>query len=504
MSEPENRPPGVELLHEGAAAHNRGDLTEALRIFEHAADTTTDGVRTSALVNAASVYDELGDHEGAVIRYRTVLSEIPGDAVEKRASALINYSQALQHLGALDEAQDALEQARTLLAEADELGVLRVSCLLSLTAVASYRAEWNRAIDIANESLNTALRFAPELAGYSLMNLAVGYFETGRRDLGVDFARQALTAFTAAGNHNALADTQQNLAQIFMRLDRLDEAEELVEAAQRYYERTGLSHRTGIGWKIRGFLAERRGDLDRAQEWYRRSLDHFQASGALLDVAALQCRLATIEFAYGRVGAGQQLLDGSFVIYAERGLGTECAKLDYWHAVLLEMVIDDLEEPAPELVTLGRALSVTAAIAIDAVRYTMPSGSRREQWHREIAEPAMRLAFRFAHLCQDGALLADLIETRCAGTTLDIDRVQPVERPQFPLDTPNPPAVTELPGPLQLGAALAQVAAAAGLPVAPPPRLAVEPGPRIALADYIEAAEHRYAGKFREDRVIPA
>src|SRR5690606_13747208 len=306
----------VELLHEGAAAHNRGDLTEALRIFEHAADTTTDGVRTSALVNAASVYDELGDHEGAVIRYRTVLSEIPGDAVEKRASALINYSQALQHLGALDEAQDALEQARTLLAEADELGVLRVSCLLSLTAVASYRAEWNRAIDIANESLNTALRFAPELAGYSLMNLAVGYFETGRRDLGVDFARQALTAFTAAGNHNALADTQQNLAQIFMRLDRLDEAEELVEAAQRYYERTGLSHRTGIGWKIRGFLAERRGALDRAREWYRRSLDHFQASGALLDVAALQCRLATIEFAYGRVGAGQQLLDGSFVIYA--------------------------------------------------------------------------------------------------------------------------------------------------------------------------------------------
>lgn len=504
MSGPENQPPGLELLHEGVAAHERGDLTEALRIFEHAVDTTTDGVRTSALVNVASMYDELGDHEGAVARYRAALGEIPGDAVEKRASALINYSQALQHLGALDEAQEALEQARTLLTDADELGVLRVSCLISLGAVATHRAQWSRAIDIATESLNAALRFAPELAGYPLMNLAGAYFETGRRDLGVDFARQALTAFTEAGNHSALADTQQNLAQIFMRLDRLDEAEEFAEASQRYYERTGQAHRAGIGWKIRGFLAERRGDLDRAQDWYRRSLDHFQASGAILDVAALQCRVATIEFAYGRVGAGQLLLDGSFAIYAERGLGAECAKLDYWHAVLLEMVIDDLEEPAPELAVLGRALSVTAAIAIDAVRYTLPSGSRREQWHREVAEPAMRLAFRFAQLCQDGSLLADLIETRCAGTTLDIDRAQPVEGPQFPLDTPDPPAATELPGPLQLGAALAQVAASAGLPVAPPPRLLVEPGARIALADYIEAAEHRYGGRFREDRVIPA
>lgn len=503
MSGADNRPPGLELLYEGAAAYERGEVAEALRIFEHAVHTTTDGVRVSALVNAANMYDELGDHEGAAARYRTALADIPDDAVEKRASALINYSQALQHLGALDEAQDALEQARTLLTDADEFGVLRVSCLVSLTAVATHRAQWSRAIDIATESLNAALRFAPELAGYSLMNLAGIYFETGRRELGLDFARQALAAFTEAGNHNALADTQQNLAQIFMRLDRLDEAEELVEASQQYYERSGLSHRMGIGWKIRGFLAERRGDLDRAQEWYQRSLGYFQASGAMLDVAALQCRLATIEFAYGRVGAGQLLLDAAFVIYAERGLGSECAKLDYWHAVLLEMVIDDLEEPAPELVSLGRALSVTAAIAIDAVRYTLSSGNRREQWHREIAEPAMRLAFRFAHLCQDGALLADLIETRCAGTTLDIDRAQPVGRPQFPLDTPDPPAVTDVSGRLQLGAALAQVAASAGLPVAPPPRLAVEPGARIALADYIEAAEHRYGGRFREDRVIP-
>ncbi|MFI2337708.1 tetratricopeptide repeat protein [Nocardia rhamnosiphila] len=496
-------PPGLELLYEGAAAYQRGDIAEALRIFEHAADTSTDGVRTSALINVASMYDELGDHHGAAIRYRAALERIPADAREKRASTLTNYSQALQHLGMLDEAREVLEQARDLLADAPDLGVLRVSCLLSLSAVAVHRSQWIRVIETATESLDAALRFAPHLAGHPLMNLAGAYFETGRRELGVDFAQQALAAFTAAGDRNAVADTQQNLAQLFSRLDRLDEAEELVVASQDYYERAGLGYRAGVGWKIRGFLAECRGEVDRADEWYRRALDCFRDSGAVLDAAAVQCRLATVAYARGLVGEGQGLLDSAFTVYAERGLGLQCAQLDYWHAVLVQMVVDDMESPPAELLALGRALAVPAAIAIDAVRYTLPGGSQRDQWNREVADPAVRLAFRFAYLCGDGQLLADLIETQCAGTTLDPTPGARTERPQFPLDSPVPPAGDEPgTGPLHLGAALARVAAAAGLPVAPPARLAVGPEARIALGDYIAAAEQRYGQRVREDRVI--
>ncbi|MGW4070582.1 tetratricopeptide repeat protein [Nocardia grenadensis] len=496
-------PPGLELLYEGAAAYQRGEIAEALRIFEHAVDTTTDGVHTSALINAASMYDELGDHHGAAARYRAALARIPADAREKRASTLINYSQALQHLGSLDEAQAVLEQARDLLADATDLGVLRVSCLLSLSAVAAHRSQWSRVIETATESLDSALRFAPHLAGHPLMNLAGAYFETGRRELGVDFAQQALAAFTAAGDRDAVADTRQNLAQLFGRLGRLDEAEELVLASQAYYERAGLRYRAGVGWKIRGFLAECRGEVDRADEWYRRGLDCFQDSGAVLDAASVQCRLATVAYARGLVGEGQRLLEAAFTVYAERGLGLQCAQLDYWHAVLVQMVVDDMDSPPAELLALGRALAVPAAITIDAVRYTLPGGSQRERWNREVADPAVRLAFRFAYLCGDVRLLTDLIETQCAGTTLDTTPGERVERPQFPLDDPVPPTAGESgSGPLHLGAALARVAAAAGLPVAPPARLAVGPDARIALGDYIAAAEQRYGQRVREDRVI--
>ncbi|WP_067844896.1 tetratricopeptide repeat protein [Nocardia lijiangensis] len=503
MTQDDAAPPGLELLYEGAAAYQRGEVAEALRIFEHAVRTTSDGVRVSALVNAASMCDELGDHAGAAVRFRSALAQIPDDAVEKRASTLVNYSQALQHLGELDTAQEALEEARALLADNPEFGSLRVPCLLSLTAVAFHRAKWVRVIELATETLNVAEHFAPHLAGHPLMNLAGAYFETGRRELGIDFAEQALRAFEAAGDHNAVAETQQNLATLYTRVDRFDEAEAPLRASQWYFEQAGLEYRAGVGLRIMGFVAEQRDD-EQAEALYRRSLACFEASGAALDVAAVQTRLATVAFKGFRVDEGQELLAAAFEAYAARGLGLHCAQVDFWHAVLLEALIDSVASPTPELLALARDVAVPAAIAIDAVRYTLPNGSQRAQWNREIADPAMRLAFRFAFLCGDGPLIADLIETQCAGTTVDVDATDHQPRPQLPLEPLSPietPASTEGSA-LHLGSALAKVAAAAGLRVAPPPRLAVAPDGHIALAEYITTAEQRYGRAVREERVL--
>ncbi|MEV5648644.1 tetratricopeptide repeat protein [Nocardia sp. NPDC052254] len=499
-------PPGLELLHEGAAAHGRGEITEALRIFEHAVRTTAGGVRVSAMINAASMRDELGDHSGAIDGFRAALAEIPDDAIEKLASTLINYSQALQHIGELDDAQHALERARDLLTGHEEFATLRVSCLVSLTAVATHRSQWVRAIELATESLDAAQYFAPRLRGHPLGNLAVAHFESGRAELGLDFARQALVAFEAAGDVNAAAESRQNLAQMYARLGRDDEAEAHARDSQRYFERAGLGYRAGVGLALLGLLAERDGDLERVEELYRRALDHFETSGAVLDAAGVRIRLATTAFAHGRAGDGERLLAAAYHTYAERGLGLHCARVDFWHASLWDALIDDMvDPPPPEVLAQARDLAVTAAIAIDAVRYGFANGAQRAQWNREMAAPALRLAFRFAHRCGDGRLIADLIETQCAGTTLDRTPAGPAAPPQLPFEAMRPPADPDSPsaGTLRLGAALAQVAAAAGLPVSPPPRLTVPPDGRIALDAYITAAEQRYGRPVREERVLP-
>ncbi|WP_069161361.1 tetratricopeptide repeat protein [Nocardia altamirensis] len=511
---------GTALLAAGADAYSRGDTTGALRIFEDAARTLTGTMRLSAMVNAASMADELGEHTKALGLYREALAEMPADAPRLRPSALVNMSQALQHLGELDEAQAALEQARELLADSTDQGVLRVACLLSLTAVAMHRQQWAYAAELATESLDAALRFAPHLAGHPLMNLAATHFETGRRELGIDFAEQALAAFDSAGDRNAVAETQQNLATMFVRSDRLDAAEAPLQASQQYFEQAGLGYRAGIGLKTMAFLAEGRDDLAKAADLYGRSLAYFVASGAVLDAADLRIRLSTVAFKTGRPEECEQLLAEAFQIYAAHGLGMHCAQLDYWHATLLEGAIDATIEaeqtPSIEVLTAAVGLAVPAALAIDAVRYTLPTGTQRDLWNRQIADPAMRLAFRFAYLTGNGLLLADLIETQCAGTTVNIDRAEgghitqlPFQLPEPPVDPATQPGATTLHAPLapaavpvRLGVALAGVAASAGLPVSPPPRLALAAEGRIALAPYIEAAEQRYGRAIRDDLVL--
>ncbi|GAA5103137.1 tetratricopeptide repeat protein [Nocardia iowensis] len=496
---------GRAQLAAGADAYTRGDTAEALRIFEDAARTTTGDVRLGAIVNAASMADELGDHARSLSLYREALAAMPADAPRLRPNALVNMSQALQHLGELDAAQDALQQARELLADSTDQGVLRVSCLLSLTAVALHRQHWADAAELATESLDAARRFAPQLAGHPLMNLAATFFETGRRDLAVDFGQQALAAFEAAGDRNAVAETQQNLATMLVRLDRFDEAEAPLHASQQYFEQAGLGYRAGIGLKTMAFLAEGREDLEQAKALYIRSLAYFVESCAVLDAADLRMRLATVAFKTGQYEECEALLAEAFDAYTERGLGLHCAQLDFWHATLLEGAVAAEDSPSAELLARAVDLAVPAALAIDAVRYTLPNGSQRDQWHRKIADPAMRLAFRFAYLAGDGLLLADLIETQCAGTTLNIDRSDDGRAGRLPLELLDPPPeLAQHPGAaaLQLGAALAEVAAGAGLPVSPPPRLALAAEGRIALAPYIAAAEQRYGRVIRDSRVL--
>ncbi|MFF2556593.1 tetratricopeptide repeat protein [Nocardia sp. NPDC058058] len=480
----------------------RGELGEALRIFETAVRTETGDIRVCAMVNAACVTDQLGDHAGAAELFRDALAQMGPDAPRMRPAALINMSQALQLLGDLDGAQAALEQARELLSGESAPLELRYACLVSLSAVALHRQQWARSIEIATESLDAATRFAPDQVGHSLMNLAAAHFETGRWELAEDFAGQALAAFAAAGDGDGVAETQQNLAVMHTRSGRYDAAEPLLTTAQEYFETSGHAHRAGIGWKVMGLIAERRDRPDTADAHYRRALAHFEESGVIVDAADVRTRLATLAFAAGRYQDGEAELVTARAIYAEHGLGLLCAQVDFWHAGLLEPLL----EAMPELLPRAVDLAVPAALALDAVRYELPDGAQRENWNRRMADPAMRLAFRYGFLSGDAVLIADLIETACAGTTLDIDRLaaQPNNATPDTLDPldPLPANPGHINDALQLGNALAAVAARAGLPVALPPRVAVAPDGHIALAAAIFAAEQRYGRPLRDDRVV--
>ncbi len=477
------------LLAEGAAAYGRGDIAGALARFEQVAAAGGE-LRLAALINAASMRDELGDYPAAVRTYRSVLSELPDDAIKMRSAALINVSQSLQHVGDLDAAADALETARTILLGTDEHREHYVACLFSLTAVAIHRGQWARAGEIAAESLGAARQFAPAMAGHPLMNLAAVNFETGRTELALDFAAQALTAFEQTDDRNAVADTQQNLALMRLRADRADGVAELLHASQAYYEMSGNSHRFGVGLKAAALYAEQNGDLDGADRRYRQALRHFRDSGALLDVAAVCTCLATLEFGAGRVDEGEALLAEAFGIYRDAGLGLQCAQVDFWHAGLLESVS----------AKAALDLAIPAALAIDAARCMFTNGHQRAQWNAQVAAPSIRLAFRLARAAAP-QLLPELVETYCAGVAFDPDAAG-ARPPRFePMTAPT--VLPDTSSTLALGAALAAVAAEAGLPVAPPPPITLPDG-RIALAPYLERGLTRYHQPVRGAQAVPS
>ncbi|WP_051179880.1 tetratricopeptide repeat protein, partial [Nocardia concava] len=368
------------LLRAGAEAVGRGELWEGLRIFERAVEVEEGDLRLCALVDVAVVMDRLGDHAGAVERFREALGEMRTDAPRMYPGALIGLSQALQNLGDLEGAQEALERARAVLGGVDAPGDLRLACLVSSTAVALHRQQWWRALDLADESLDAARRFGPEQAGHPLMNLAAAHFETGRWELAHEFAGQALAAFEAVEDVAGVAETRQNLALMYTRSGCFDDAEPLLAAAQEHFDAAGVAHRAGIGLKVMGFIAEHRGQVDVANARYRQALHRFEESRAVIDAADVRLRLAATAFAAGQYEEGEAELAAARATYAVRGLGLHCAQLDYWHAGLLEPLVTQV----PGLLPRAVDLAVPAALALDAVRYELPDGAQRDNWNRRI------------------------------------------------------------------------------------------------------------------------
>ncbi|MCP2163233.1 tetratricopeptide repeat protein [Goodfellowiella coeruleoviolacea] len=510
-----------QLLTTGADAYLRGDPRRALRLFDQAADLTAPhaGLRAlhaEALVNRGNAAHALGDHAAAVAAYHRVLDlcdQLGEIGQTQRRITLVNLAQVLLQLGEITEAQAVLEQALALLRSGDQVesADLVVTCLLSLTSLALHRQDWARAIGLATESLALTQACAPHLAGYPLVNLAVANTGAGRLDLAEDFANQGIAALHALGDQAAVADARQNLGVIHLKALRLDAAEPLLLASHAFFEQSGMDHRAALVLRLLGNVAAMRGESERAVAAYTRCLAQLDAAGAEVEAAHVRAFLAAEDIANARYAAAEDRLRAAFAVFAARGLGPHCAQLDFWHATLLEQRATTSAAPDAELLARAVELAVPAALALDAVRFDLVNGELRDRWSRQVAAPAMRLAFRLAVRLGDARLVAELIESQCAGSPPHPDAADTPDGqtglqlvlldPDDQLARSGQPAAGD--DPVPLGTALAGVAAQAGLRLAPPPRLALTEAGDIVLDRHIARAEQRYGTPVRQQRVIP-
>ncbi|AHH97236.1 hypothetical protein [Kutzneria albida] len=399
--------------------------------------------------------------------------------------ALIGRADLCRKAGDLDSALAGLNEAAVLLpgfegdgTRAAELGNTRASVLMS-------RGEWAAAEEIAALTLSTTDSTVSTVP-YLLTNLGVICASTGRYDLAEDYLAQA---------GELLGDAPQLLGHrgfVALRRGEFEEAERLYTEASVLFEQRGQAADLAVCEQARGLLAALRGNAVRAADLMALSMAAFEQHG--LAIAAADSALSASQQAYrrGDVHEMVRLAEQARGVYESRGVYERCAQTDFIMAASIEegLARSAYGEHEAQAIDSALALAIPAALALEAMRCDFATGHARAQW-LAFAEEAMRLAFRLAARRGDPGLIFELVEFRCAGVPLD--RAVGVVGEPGGLPDPAARVADTAPGATELSGVAADIAATVGLRVTLPPKvlMSADSG-RVALSEYIEAAEQRY------------
>lgn len=415
--------------------------------------------------------------------------------LEVLLKTLLARTELMRGTGSLDEARAAVDEAATLLAEFNdpeglrtaEIGQTRVHLLMD-------RSEWGAAEELASSLLSTMPAIVPHL----LDCLGIICASTRRFDLAEDYFARAEDGYLARGHNAGRQRLISHRAYAAMRAGDLARAEQLYAEASAIFERQGRFEDLAVCDQARASLAERRGDATGANALMASSLARFERLGSAIAAADTMLLAAQQAYDRGDIAELRRLAQTARDVYQERGVYERCAQVDLMLARILEDNLNRINPGDHEPASIATAISLAlpVALALEAARYDFATAHARSQW-LELADDAMRLAFRLVNRSGDQGLLFELVEHRCAGASLVLGRTDrtPPAAPGEGTVFPDAAMKTSAPadGPMTLGGVAAEAAASVGLRVAPPPRVVMSPETgRIALEQYIKAAEFRY------------
>ncbi|MFJ9678577.1 hypothetical protein ACIRP2_11020 [Streptomyces sp. NPDC101194] len=425
---------------------------------------------------------------------------------------MIAGSAVLSDTGRLDEALACLDEAAATLPEFDDPDGLRAAELgLSRVLLLMARGEWGTAEEQATLLLSTTPGTAAETIPRLLTALGSICCATGRYDPAEDCFARAEDGFRALGDTGEQQTLLAHRAFLAMGRGELDRAERLFAEASALFERQRQFGDLAACEQARSHLAGLRGDTAGAHDLMTASLERFARLGA--SVAAADTMLLGAQHAYerGDIEEMKRLAQEARDVYQAREIHERCAQVDLMLARTIEDNLNRTDHGDHERESVDTALSLAlpAALALAAARHDFVTAHARNQW-LELADDAMRLAFRLAVRRQDQGLLFELVEHRCAGAALALGCAPGSVASSGADGTPvfPDPAMKAYgegdDGAMTLGGVAAEAAVSVGLRVAPPPkvRMSAESG-RVALQEYIAAAEFRYRRRIVDEKEVP-
>ncbi|MEV6486001.1 hypothetical protein [Streptomyces sp. NPDC051576] len=506
------------------------DLAAAVAVYEELlslAESLEDSpdvrfLRAHLLANIASVQlvaTDLVAAKDANRRSRALLDGIAAEPMGPRGRqlwlemllrALLARADLLRRTGHPDEALACLDEAAGRLPEFNDPDGLRTSELgLNRVHLLMDRGEWGAAEEQASALLATTPETAAETIPRLLVALGLVCSSTGRFDAAEDYFARAEDRLRASGDTGEQRMLLAHRAHAALHRGELALAERLFAEASAFFERQRWFGDLAVCEQARAFLAGRRGDAAGAEDLLAASLARFERLGA--SVAAADTMLLSAQHAYeqGEIDEMKRLAQQARDVYQEREVYERCAQVDLMLARTLEDNLNRTDHGDRERESIDNALSLAlpSALALEAARYDFATAHARSQW-LQLADAAMQLVYRLAVRRQDQGLLFELAEHRCAGASLALDRT-----PRSTSTSVFPDAGMKSYGPYEdgegamtLGGVAAEAAASVGLRVAPPPkvRMSAQSGPgRVALQEYIAAAEFRYRRPIVAEEEVP-
>lgn len=336
-------------------------------------------------------------------------------------------------------------------------------------------------------------------------------------------ARQTCADFGYSDN---VAACDHGLGNVYRATGRNDQAEHAYTAARQIC--TDLRQPDAVADCDVGLgnVYENTGRYEEADQAYSNARQTYTDLRQLDKVAVCENNLGNVYKNTGRFEQAEQAYTHARQAYANLGRWVEAARCDVSRAMTRRSVAGAMAiamgPPAPRLLREVLDLQVTAALALNTVRFQFPTAQVREAWMAtEDVSHSLRSAFALAAELGDARLIAELVEVSLnvgVHTATGPDPLSSGARPASSAP-PRDPAETAVSSrtepwniPLQpdpeagpavrLAAGAARLLTGAVLPLAPPPQLQMPDG-RIALDHYRQLAETRYRITAHTNQIIP-
>ena len=254
-----------------------GLFDEALKLAERS-EIRSDQLRSNILAWRSRCYRRRRDLEAAREDVERAL-ELAESLNDKRTAADVYFQASIiaDREGHWILARSYAERARAAYEELSDRGNLG-RLLNNLGGLNFLLGHPEEAVELLKDAVRIALEVGDDVeAAYAVNGIAQVHLRTGDAARAEEHARHALELL---GNRvdelGEIGNAQVVLGRALMEQDRLDEADEALEAGERAYDQFSSGSHRASAWVAQGDLAARRGDDRTAARLYRQAADALQ------------------------------------------------------------------------------------------------------------------------------------------------------------------------------------------------------------------------------------